>query len=244
MEVAGDAVGGAVHVHRRDHHAVAQGQSAQPERREHRGCAGRAAEVTLDGVGEGRVAQPQIVVGDPATAGEQVEGELPGRLLEVGGELLEPAEAGGGRALGGLDDRAALGLVRGECLAEGRLFLDAGGECERVLDGELGTGADGEVGGVGGVAEQHRIAVGPAVVDDGTEGDPGGVVAAEGRPPRASAKILAHWSVDCSSSQASRPAARQTSSRISMMTVLVPSWLCGAECFVVGWSSGDGRAKG
>lgn len=65
-----------------------------------------------------------------------------------------------------------------------------------------------------------------------------------GRPPRASAKIFAHWSVDCASSQVSRPAARQTSSRISMMTVLVPHWFCGPEGLVEGWSRGDGRAKG
>ncbi len=40
-----------------------------------------------------------------------------------------------------------------------------------------------------------------------------------GRPRRASLKILAQRAADSSSSQRSRPAARQTSSRISTMTV-------------------------
>lgn len=40
-----------------------------------------------------------------------------------------------------------------------------------------------------------------------------------GRCPRASAKILAHCRVDSAGSQVSNPAARQTSSRISTMTV-------------------------
>lgn len=179
MKVSGDAVLGGVHVHRRDDDPVAQGQSTQVEGGEHRRCGGRAAEVALDGVGERGVPQPQIVVGDPAAAGEQIEGELPGRLVEVAAEVLEPAQTGGGSALRGLDDRAALLLVRGERLFEARLLLDAGGECESVLDGEFGAGADGEVRGVGGVAEEHRVAVRPAVVDDGTESGPGRVVAVQ-----------------------------------------------------------------
>lgn len=40
-----------------------------------------------------------------------------------------------------------------------------------------------------------------------------------GRPPRASAKILAQRSTDPVSSSSSNPAARQTSSRISTITV-------------------------
>ncbi len=179
VEVAGRAVLGAVHVHRRDDDAVAQGQSAQGQGREHGGRAGRYGRLALDGGYELRVAQPQVVVGDTAAAGEEVEGELPGRLACVDREVLEPFEAGAGRPLGGLHDGAALLLVRGERLGDRRPLGEAGGEREGVLDGELGAGADGEVGGVRGVADQDGVAVRPVLVDDRAEGRPAGVVAAQ-----------------------------------------------------------------
>ncbi|GAA3214384.1 hypothetical protein GCM10020256_15180 [Streptomyces thermocoprophilus] len=179
VEVAGDAVGGGVHVHRGDDDPVAQGEAAQPVGREHRRGAGRAAELPLHGGGEVRVAQPQVVVGDAAGAGEEVERELAGRLVDVEGEVLEPFEAGAGGPLGGGDDGPAFLLVGGEGVADGGLFVEAGGEGEGVLDGEFGAGADGEVRGVGGVAEQHHLAVGPAVVDDRAEAGPVGVVGAQ-----------------------------------------------------------------
>ncbi len=114
--------------------------------------------------------------GDAAAAGEEVEGELIRRLVEVGGQLLEPRQAGAGGALGGGDDGAALCLVGGQRARGVGLFLEAGGQREGVLDGEFGAGADGEVRGVRGIAEQHRAAVRPARVDDRTERGPGGVV--------------------------------------------------------------------
>lgn len=179
MEVAGNAVDGRVHVHRGDDDAVAEFQAAQPQRSEHRRGAGGAAELLLDGGGEAGVAQPQVVVGDAAAAGQQVEGELAGRLVDVRTQLLEPAQARCGGALGGGDDGPPLGLVRGEGCGQVRLLLDTGGERQGVLDGELGAGADREVGGVGGVADEDRVAVRPVGIDDGTEGEPGGVVGAQ-----------------------------------------------------------------
>ncbi len=180
MEVAGQPVGRRVHVHRRDDDPVAQGESAQPERGEHRGRAGRAAEAALHRLGEPGVTQPQVVVGDPAAAGEQVERELARRLTQIQGQVLEPLQAGAGRALGGGDDGPPLRLVRVQGVGEGGPLAQAGGEGEGVLHGELGAGADGEVGGVGGVPEQHDVAVRPALVDDRTEGGPGAVVGAQG----------------------------------------------------------------
>ncbi|EPJ37289.1 hypothetical protein STAFG_5643 [Streptomyces afghaniensis 772] len=180
VEVAGDAVDRRVHVHGRDDDPVAQGQAAQPERGEHRGRAGRAAELPLHRLREARVAQPQVVMGDAAAAGEQVEGELPGWLVQVQGEVLEPLQAGPGRALRGGDDGPPFRLVRGQGLVQGVVFLQAGGEGQGILDGELGAGADGEVGGVGGVAEEDDVAVRPAVVDDRAERRPGGVVRLQG----------------------------------------------------------------
>ncbi|MBB5814459.1 hypothetical protein HNR72_005487 [Streptomyces collinus] len=180
MEVAGDAVDGRVHVHGRDDDPVAQGQTAQPERGEHRGRAGRAAELALDRLREAGVAQPQVVVGDAAAAGEQVEGELAGRLVQVQGDVLEPLQAGPGGALGGGDDGSPLRLVGGQGLGQRVPLLQTGGQGERVLDGELGAGADGEVGRVGGVSEEDDVAVRPAVVDDRAERRPCGVVRLKG----------------------------------------------------------------
>ncbi len=184
VEVAGQAVGGRVHVHGRDDDPVAQGQAAQSERREHRGCAGRAAELALRGLGEVGVPQAEVVVGDAAAAGEEVEGELAGRLVEVPAEVLEPLQAGAGGPLGGGDDGPAFLLVGRQGPSQRRLFLQAGGQCQGVLDGELGAGADGEVGGVRGVAQQDHVAVRPALVDHRTEGGPGGLVGPERPAPQ------------------------------------------------------------
>ncbi len=119
-------------------------------------------------------------MGDAAAAGEEVEGELAGRLAEIETDVLEPLQAGAGGALGGGDDRLALLLVRRQRPLHGGLFLQTGGEGERVLHGELGAGADGEVRGVGGVAEQHDVLVRPVCVDDRAEGGPGGLVGVQG----------------------------------------------------------------
>src|SRR5690606_19876429 len=181
VEVAGEAVHGGVHVHGRDHDPVVQLHGAQPEGVEHgrpRGGAGR-----LPGGGPGRlprpvrrdlsgeplvhardelgVAQAQVVVGDPAAAGEQVEGELDRCGVDVAGDVLEPLQAGPCGALGTGHDGAAFVLVGGQGRLGGGLFVQAGGEGEGVLHGQFGARPDGEVGGVGGVAEQDHVAATP-----------------------------------------------------------------------------------
>ncbi len=93
VEVAGQAVHRGVHVHRRDDDPVLQLQPAQPERLEHRRSHLRhrrhpaarlvPGEPTVHCGYELRVAQPQVVVGDPAAAGQEVERELH-RLLVHG----------------------------------------------------------------------------------------------------------------------------------------------------------------
>ena len=75
-------------------------------------------------------------------------------------DVLEPLERGLGGALGGLDHRAALGLVRRRARqSTSGVLVQAGGQREGVLHGQLGAGADREVRGVRGVAEQHHVAV-------------------------------------------------------------------------------------
>ena len=73
----------------------------------------------------------------------------------------------------------------------GRL-VQAGGQGERVLHGQLGAGADGEVRGVGGVAEQHDVVVEPALVADRGEADPARVVRQDLVPVEHMREELAH----------------------------------------------------
>ncbi len=168
IEVARDPLACGVQRDGRYDDPVAQEQSADPEGAEH----GRHGRGGVDGGGELLVAHAQVVVGDAAAAGEKVEGELRGLLRRVAADVLEPFEAGLGGALGGFDDRPAFALVRGERRVHVGVFVQAGGQREGVLHGQLGAGADGEVGGVGGVAEQDDVAVAPGGVADGREAYP------------------------------------------------------------------------
>ena len=150
---------------------------AQAERREHRRAAG-GAEGRVDLLHEPGVAQLQLAVGDAPAAREQVEGEQHRRLLHVARDPLEPLEAALGGALGALHDRAAVVLVgrqRGGEVA--RMLAQRPGQPDRVLERQLGAGADREVRGVRGVAEQHDVLVVPCRVADGHEVDPARVVA-------------------------------------------------------------------
>ena len=87
-----------------------------PDRLEHRrrhvGRALVAGELGLHPRGEVAVAVLEVLEGDPARAGEQVEDELGGVLVGVHADVLEPLERGLGGALGRLHDGLALGLVR------------------------------------------------------------------------------------------------------------------------------------
>ena len=100
---------------------LARSSDAQPERLEHRrhhlaraharaACSAPANQASI-AVGELRIAQAQVGVGDPAAAGHDVERELLGLLAGVLAEVLEPLQAGLRRALGGGDHRPPLGLV-------------------------------------------------------------------------------------------------------------------------------------
>ena len=105
--------------------------------------------------------------------------------MDVLREVLEPLEAGLRRPLGGEHDRLPLLLVRRERRLGGRFLVQARGEGQGVLHRELGAGADREVGGVGGVPEDHdaRLAglgVDPALVAHRRERDPARVVGHHG----------------------------------------------------------------
>ena len=91
-------------------------------------------------------------------------------------EVLEPLQARLGRALRREHDGLALLLVGRECLGDRRRLMQAGRQGEGVLHRELGAGADREVGGVGGVTEDHHVVVDPVLVADRGEADPARVV--------------------------------------------------------------------
>jgi hypothetical protein len=180
VELGRDTVLGDVHVHRGEDDPVLEGQVADLGRLEHGrrdlGCALVAGELGLHARGEVGVAVLEVLEGDAARPGDQVEDELGGVLVGVHADVLEPLQRGLGRSLGRLDHRLALGLVGLERRPDRRVLVQAGSQGQRVLHGQLGPGADREVRGVGGVAEQHHVAVVPALVADGVEVEPLGVV--------------------------------------------------------------------
>lgn len=172
LEGARHAVDRRVGGQRRHHDPVAQRQPAELQGPEHRRDAAVGAEPGVDRRDELRVPLAQTLVADPAAAGEQIEGELRGRLAGVAADALEPLQTGLGGALGGLHHRLALGLVGAQRLWNSGVFVQAGGERQGVLHGQLGARADREVRGVRRVAEQHHIAVAPTRVAHRGEVDP------------------------------------------------------------------------
>ena len=137
---------------------------------------GGAGKDRLGPVDQGRVAGGQVVVADPAP-GQEVEGELLGAEAEVAPHRLEVARRIGGHLLEALDDGLALPLVGGQGALEFGGMLDEGlGQGDGVVHGQTGARANGEVGGVGGVAHQDDVAVVPAPVVHGHKRAPGGSV--------------------------------------------------------------------
>src|SRR6185437_1035652 len=116
----------------------------------------------------------------PTAARHDVEAKLDRVLPRVLGEVLKPLQARLRGSLGRQHDGTALRFVGGQRRVDVRLLVQAGGQRERVLHGQLGAGADREVRGLRGVAEQDDVVVAPGRVADGREADPLGVVGEKG----------------------------------------------------------------
>ena len=99
-------------------------------------------------------------------ARQQAIGELFRFQVRVAGHVLEPFEAVARRVLQAQHLHAPLRLVGRIGFGERRAAGQFAGQRDRVLEGELGTRADREVRGVGRVAEQDALTVGPALVGD------------------------------------------------------------------------------
>jgi hypothetical protein len=167
-----------------DHDPVGHrlGGPAEAQGREDGRRCGQAAGVTgenpVDLVDQSGIAAGQLQVRDAAAAGEEVEGELLGGQVEVAADRLEVARRVGGHLLEPLHHRLTLAFVGGEgplgMVGFGHERLVQG---DGVVEGEPGARADGEVRGVGGVAEEddvdptRRRAV-PGAVPQGGEGVP------------------------------------------------------------------------
>ncbi|MNX84450.1 hypothetical protein D3C86_1162470 [compost metagenome] len=196
MEIAGHAVGARIHGHRRHQDAVLQPHPARLVGRQHghrgtlalrRGGAGAFRDPAFEAFEPGRIAQAQVLVRDALRAGQQRIGKLLGFQVGVALDVLEPF---GGVAGGVLDlqhfHAAHLLVVLQPGLDAAFRPAQAARQFNRIFQRQLGAGADGEVGRVGGVAHQHdgntalaarrleRIPVDPGVADDAREPDPDG----------------------------------------------------------------------
>ena len=120
-----------------------------------------AIEPAVHQLAEARVAQAQVVVGDAAAAGEQVEGERQRRQVEVAARASR--SSAGSRApprwnvsTTGLRS-SSYSLSARSRSGYGRDTGERVGQRDGVLHRQLGARADGEVRGVRRVAEQHDV---------------------------------------------------------------------------------------
>ena len=185
MEVADPAIRRRIHVHGRHHDPVGNRHAAQSKRGEHRrpvgldrepGLAHTAAEPPIDPVDETPIAETEIVVGHLLGAGQHGERRLNRLHVPVTRGVLGPDDAGVRRMLGPLDLGPAVLLEPRQHLRHGTAAEKRLVERDRVLHGELGTGADGVVRAVQRIAQQHHVVVPPALVPDHRERAPDAAV--------------------------------------------------------------------
>ncbi len=119
------------------------------------------------------VAQPQILMPQALAAGQQAIGELLGRQRGVAGDILEPFRrvARGRLQLQHLDP--PFRLIGGERPAEIGFAAAGLGQRDRILQRQLGAGADREMRSMGRVAHQHDIVLAPARIGDARKRNPG-----------------------------------------------------------------------
>ena len=177
MPVGRPAVHGLVLGHRGHRHAVCERHVPELERREHGRAMGIGARLPLEpGLRRFQplaVAQAQVLVADPLAARQQRIVELHGVEMEIALELLEPFRRVARRRLQPQHLQPAFFLVAREGLPQVRLPVHQLGQQDRALQGKLGAGADGEMRGGGGVAQQRQVPVAPAPAEHPVEVEPG-----------------------------------------------------------------------
>ena len=110
---------------------------------------------------------------DALAASQQAVGELKRVEADVAVNGLEPfgGVAGGALQLEHLDP--AFGFIGDEARIQIFGFGQGFGETDGVLEGQFCAGADGEMRRVGGVAQQHHLAVAPVGAGHAREVQPG-----------------------------------------------------------------------
>ena len=180
VEIAGHALFGRIHAHRRHHRAVGHLHLAQLERLEHRrdrlfdidvkpfGANGLCKRL-VDLADKIRRAQREVIVGDRLGAGHDAERELHGIEIPEPVDMLEPDQRHVGGVLGLLDLLAPAVLVGLQGRIHCRRLRHRLCERDGVFHGEFGAGADREMRGRLGVAEQHHVVLDPALAADHRE---------------------------------------------------------------------------
>ena len=177
MEITEHAVLCRVHAHRRDDGAVCQFHLAQLERLEHRRH--RLVDIDIEALvadlfrkrlvdlaDEFRRAQREIIVGNRLGTGHDAERELHGIEIPEPVDMLEPDQRNVGGVLGLFDLLAPpllVGLQRG---VDRRRLRHRVSQRDRVFHRKLGARSDREMRGCLGVAEQHHVALDPALAAD------------------------------------------------------------------------------
>src|SRR5947209_313598 len=118
------------------------------------------------------IAQAQVIVGDAPAARKQLEGKLHRLKALVAARSLEIRLALLSGFLKEFDDRFALQFVLVERGFDSWMLLKRGGQGNRVLHRQLCARADGEMGGMYSIAEQHGIVIVPVLVCKRGEADP------------------------------------------------------------------------
>ena len=160
-------------------------QPAQRKRGVHgRRGKGSSSKGAVNGIGVARVAGAEVVVVDAPAAGEELEGKGLGGEVRVAFEGFKVGLADEGGGLQGFGAGAAIHFVE----TEGGVEIGRGFEslCKRDggVHGEFRAAANGEVGSVGGVAEEDNVFVPPFFADDMDEVDPEGTVGEEFCAPK------------------------------------------------------------
>ena len=203
MEIAGHALLRRIHAHRRHHRAVRQLHLAQPQRLEHRRHrifgidvepfgADLPREGAVDLGDEVRRAQREIVVGDRLGAGHDAERELDGIEIPEAVDVLEPHQRHVGGVLGLLDFLAPARFIKLQRGVDRRRGMHRVRQRNGVFHRELGAGADREMRGRLGVAEQHHVVLDPALAADHREIAPHRAVGQQRIAAEEPAKDLVH----------------------------------------------------
>jgi hypothetical protein len=150
----------------------------------------RAGELPQRGTHDVRVGHRETLQRDVARPRHVRDHQLLDGQVGAPRERFPPQLAAPGQFLQALDRGPAHLLVPAQRVTEIGFAGDGVDQRDRVLHGQLGAGADGEVGGVRGVAQQHRAAGAPTGAAHGAEPGPPRAVADQGVTPQVLAEQL------------------------------------------------------